>query len=245
MLRIAILDDERDQRENTHNLLSEYLNEHHIVAKVIDFPSARQVLNEVEDNAPFDIYIVDIVMPEMSGIEFGKLLRKLDRNGLIIYLTTSPDFALESYETHAFNYILKPVSAGKFAGILDEAIQSLNKRLDSSIEVKTHSSIIRIPLDTILYAELSNRAVQYHLEDGSSVFSTTLTGAFRDAVSPLLDDNRFVLCGASFLLNLHFVKMVDKDGALLTDNTRISLPKTACPPLRAAWSNYWLEGGTK
>lgn len=243
MLRIAICDDELEQLKAQHNFLREYFNTNHIAATIREFSAAKNLLIEVEEEGPFDLYLVDIVMPEMTGIEFGKALRKKDPNGLLIYLTTSRDFAIESYEVKAFNYLLKPLDTLHLGEVLDEAMSKFSETISVFTQVRTHGSIVRIPLSSLYYAELSNRAVLYHLNDGSEIRSNSLTGSFKDAVSALLCDKRFCLCGASFVVNLHFITMVDKDGALFEDGTKLTLPKTACSPLRTTWSNYWLEGG--
>lgn len=244
MLRIALCDDEAGQRQATGRLLSGYMAQHHLAARVREFASGRELLNAVEETGPFDLYILDIVMPEMNGIDLGLLLRQTDREGAILYLTSSLDFALESYQVRAFYYLLKPVEEGRLFGLLDEVVDTLRKKREGGVQVKSHGGTVRLFFDSILYAELMSRTVRYHLRDGGFVDSMTLTGSFREAVSPLLEDPRFLLCGASFIVNLYYVKIVDKNGAVLSDGSSLGLPKAACSALRAAWSDYWLEGGT-
>ena len=243
MLHIALCDDEAEQLQITRQMLEDFLSEYRLAARVREFASGPEMLNAVAENGPFDLYILDIVMPEMSGIYLGLELRKTDHDGVILYLTTSPDFALESYQARAFFYLLKPVTQETLFPILNEAVCTLNKRQEDGIQVKTHDGIMRILFDSILYAELKNRSARYYLRDGSYVDSMTATSSFRDMMAPLLQDPRFLLCGASFLVNLHYIKMVDKFGAVLSDGRKLNLPTTACTALRGAWSDYWLEGG--
>ena len=53
----------------------------------------------------YDIVLSDVAMPEMNGIELGTALRMRDDTGILLYLTTSPDFALDSYRVDAFDYL--------------------------------------------------------------------------------------------------------------------------------------------
>lgn len=243
MLRIALCDDESKERQITGQLLEEYMAQHHLAARIREFASGQALLNAVEETGPFDLYILDIVMPGMNGIELGLALRKTDREGTVFYVTSSLDFALESYQVRAFYYLLKPVEKKELFSLLDEAMETMQKRREKSIQVKSHGGTVRLLFDSVLYAELMGRAVRYHLRDGSCVDSMTLTGSFREAVSPLLEDPRFLLCGASFVVNLYYVTMVDKNGVVLADGSSLGLPKAACTALRTAWSDYWLEGG--
>ena len=243
MLHIALCDDENEQRQFTQQITEELLNKHKIAAKISVFSSARQLLNAVDEYGVFDLYILDIVMPEINGIDLGKALRTRDSKGTIIYLTTSPDFALESYETKAFYYLLKPVNKEKFSQVILDAINFHNKHHEESIQLKTHHGVVRLLFDDILYAELKNRAARYYLNDGNFVDTMTLSTSFKDAMQPLLEGNRFLLCGASFVVNLYYVKMVDKADIAFHNGKILSLPKAACSALRTVWSDYWLEGG--
>lgn len=79
----------------------------------------------MERSGSFDLYLLDIVMPEQNGIEVGLSIRKLDGLGLIVYLTTSPDYAVDSYLTNAFHYLLKPVRWEQMVSVLDRAMDIL------------------------------------------------------------------------------------------------------------------------
>lgn len=82
------------------------------------FQSGYELLDAVERSGSFDLYLLDIVMPEQNGIEVGLSIRKLDGLGLIVYLTTSPDYAVDSYLTNAFHYLLKPVRWEQMVSVL-------------------------------------------------------------------------------------------------------------------------------
>ncbi len=243
MLKIALCDDEIDQLSITANIINEYLESNKTAAKVCQFVSPVELINELWEKKSFDIYILDIVMSDMDGIALGKEIRKIDKDAILIYLTTSPDFAIESYDTRAFYYMLKPVDKAKFFDVFGEAVSFFVKHRNDGVNVKTKNGMARLLFDDILYAELKDRSVRYCLKDGQSIYSLTLTTSFKEAVSPLMADDRFFLCGASFIVNLYYVMMVDKSGAVLSDESRLDLPKASCASLRTAWSDYWLEKG--
>lgn len=243
MLRIAVCEDETAQRQLVSGLLDEYLAQRDVAARVRLFERGQALLDAVAEEGAFDLYILDIVMPGMSGIELGRALREQDREGLVIYLTGSPDFALESYQVRAFHYLLKPVQRAQLFAALDEAAERLRRRVEDGVQVRTRGSTVRLRFDDLLYAELRGRIARYNLRDGSFVESMTLAGSFREAVAPLLRDERFVLCGASFLVNLYHIEMVDRTGMRLAGGRYVALPKASCAALRTAWSDYWLEGG--
>lgn len=238
MLYIAVCDDEIQQLRYIYGLLEEYMSSRNLPLRIKEFSSGKELMDSVNNGTEFDMFLLDIVMPEMNGIELGMRLRLSDRSGEIIYLTASPDYAVESYQTRAFFYLLKPIQKEQLFLVLDEAVKSRNKKIEQSFKLKTREGTRLIMYDDLLYAELNNRSIRYYLQDGSFWDSMTMTRSFKDAVSGLLEDERFFLCGASFLVNLYHVRMVDKKGARLTNGKYLELPKTACGSLRTAWFDY-------
>ena len=162
---------------------------------------------------------------------------------MIIYLTTSPDFALQGYQTKAASYLLKPVRENELFRALDDAFKAITNRREQSIMVKTADGMSRLLLDHILYVEQAERAPRYYMKDGSCVVGVTIQTSFQDTIRPLLADKRFYLCGASFVLNLHCIKSINKADVLFVGGQQTTVPRRAAAELNTAWIHYWLEGG--
>ncbi|MBQ7564403.1 MAG: response regulator transcription factor [Lachnospiraceae bacterium] len=235
MLNIALVDDDLTELSSTRLQIEHWRNG---PAQLSTFSSARELLNAMESGGEFDLYLLDVIMPEMDGIELGRVIRKKDRDGAIVFLTTSPDFALQSYEVWPLQYLLKPVDAGMLWQVLDRAEES-QSRQTAGILVHTRSGDVFLQLSDILYAEKTGRFIRYICR-GQSIESVTLIGSFREAVEPLLEDGRFVLCGASFAVNLAELSLVDKTGAVLSSGIRLEMPRRAVSALRSSWMAYCL-----
>jgi len=241
MFCIALCDDEGPQRKFTRRMLEDYFARRDLTAKICEFAGGRELLDALREQR-FDLYLLDIVMPELDGIRLGVALRDRDKDGLIIYLTTSPDFALESFDARAFSYLLKPVREEKLFAVLDDAI-ALRERHDASVIVRTAEGTVRLSLDSILYVELASRAPRYYLNNGSHVAGVTIRASFQDAMKPLLDDKRFHLCGSSFVFNLRHIRSMNKSKVFFDGERWAAPPRRAFPALQSAWMDYWLEGG--
>lgn len=241
MLRIAICDDEKKQCEQAAALLHTYLQSRPgLEGQVETFDRGDALLARVAAAGAFDLYVLDILMPELSGIETGRRLRALGDGGEIVYLTTSNDFAADSYDVRAFFYLLKPVEAHKLFQVLDGAVEKLDRRRSSAIVVTTADGPRRILLEHIRYVERMGRCMHYDCT-GGAVDSQTIRVPFREAVASLLADRRFYLCGVSFVLNFQHVTGVQGQTALLDNGQTLPLPRTAATEFKKAWGNYWLE----
>lgn len=241
MLRIAICDDEEEQLDQTTALLNAYLRSRPgRNGQVEAFQSGGALLKRIEELGGFDLYVLDILMPGLSGIETGRRLRALGEGGEIVYLTSSNDFAADSYDVRAFFYLLKPVEERKLFQVLDGAAEKLDRRRSSAVVVTTPDGPRRILLERIRYVERMGRCMRYYCTDGT-VDSQTIRVSFREMAAPLLADRRFCQCGASFVLNFQHVTGVKGQTALLDNGQSVALPRTAAAEFKRAWGDYWLE----
>ena len=242
MIKIALCDDELEQRALVKQMLQTYLDHRSgLLAKVFLFSSGSQLLSVAKNEGCFDIYILDIIMPEISGIELGVELRKLTSEGMIVYLTSSPEFAIDSYQAQAACYLLKPVEQIRFNEAMDRAVAALEKQKSACLMVKTRNGLQRVRIDDILYVELSNRTLRYHLCDSTLIDSVTLRTSFQEAIAPLLSDDRFFLAGSSFAVNLYYVSAIEKNSMHLDGGEQVFLTRAMLPAAKRQWKNYWLN----
>lgn len=241
MLKIALCDDDPTQRRDVAKMLRDYLEHRPEAAgKVSAFASGQELLNSIEaGSGDFDLYILDVLMPGLTGIDLGVRLRELGGTGAIIYLTSSQDYALESYKTHALGYLLKPVDPDTLGRELDYAISTIQQKRSACVFVKTKGGTCRLQLDELLYVELHNRVLRYHLLDGSVTESLTLRTSFQKAAEPILSDGRFFRCGTSMAVNLHYVRSLGRDSLQLENGSTVPLPRGMLGEARRRWSSYW------
>lgn len=145
MLRIALCDDEADKLRETAALVQRYFQARPSVSGQVEtFPGGGELLARMQESRGFDIYILDILMPGLSGIDAARKLRQLGDGGEIIYITNSNDFAADSYEVRAFSYLLKPVDEARLFKVLDGAVEKLERRRSSAVIVNTPGGMQRI-----------------------------------------------------------------------------------------------------
>lgn len=248
MLKIVVIDDCKTELERINILLEKYLKAHALTYQLHSYSSPVSFMDGLSfpdaDNK-HDLYLLDVMMPGLDGIELGKRIRANDENAKIIYVSSSPDFALKSYEVRAFYYILKPLKPEKLSEVLDLAIKELESDAQNTISVRTKNGRSRVNKGEIIYAELRERRSFYHLSRGC-LQSTYLKTSFITANAGLLSDPRFFACGASLIVNLSCILGVNKDGRLrlrVGDGSEsvIHIPLRTVSELLSAWMTYCLE----
>ena len=240
-MKIAVCDDDKYSLNETINLLKQYNQISKFELDVIGFNNGDDMIESLKKHGDCQIYILDIIMKEKNGIQIAEILRKLKYNGEIIFLTNSNAFAAESYNVGAFNYILKPLDKNKLFDILDTAIKKIEQKQSSFIVISTKSGLCKLPLDDIVYAEKFGRIIRYHCKNDVVIDSLTLKTNFKDANAILLQNNKFSLCGASFVINLECVTNIQGQTLTLYNKEKLTIPRNISTSFKSLWGKYWLN----
>ncbi len=119
-MKIAVIDDEKPQADILYSICNAYFGGHKQNVQIDCFPDGIAFFNSFKENT-YKIAFVDIFMEKMNGIAVAEKLREKDRNILIVFVTTSPDFMMQAFSVHAFHYITKPYKAEQIYKVLDDA----------------------------------------------------------------------------------------------------------------------------
>lgn len=239
-MKIAICDDDPQCLQQAAELLSEYARGKNI--SVSAFSHGAALMEESRLLGGFDLYILDILMPGLNGIQLGTHLRRAGFSGNILYLTSSQDYAIDAFRVRACSYLLKPVRRETLYPILDEVLAAAAVRKEKCILVKTAASSLRLDFDSILYAELVKKTIVYHLVGGRNVETLSIRSTFSEATQELQQDSRFALCGSSKLVNLHYVAELDAENLIFKNRSTLYIGRRACRELRSVWFDFWFSG---
>ena len=238
MINIAICDDNEIQRELLTDQITAYGEEHPGI-ECRSFAGGEELLRYVEENGPFAIYLLDVLMPGRNGMETAAALRQRKDEGRIIFITASADYAVSSYDVDATYYLLKPVDPEKLYRILDRVTAELRREEKTiTVRLRTARQDDTLNISDITCVELNNRVPVYHLQDGSAPEGTALRGAFRELMAPLLEHPEFCACGASLVVNFDYVESMDGEAIQMKDGTELYPPRSAWGALHKAWQEY-------
>ena len=120
MRRIVICEDVEIQREMLKEILTSYFEEINEEVLILTYDSGESLVADIEEEyVEAELILLDIYMKKLNGMETAKKLRDLNCNAPIVFLTASPDFAVESYDVQAAGYLLKPFEEDKLKNLLN------------------------------------------------------------------------------------------------------------------------------
>lgn len=243
-MKIAICDDDIFCRTHVLKLVNEYISSGNRNISVTAYEHADDLLEDALKIGGYDIYLLDVMMPDTDGIKLGLSLREAGLDGKILYLSASDEHAYDAFRAKASNYILKPAKKETLFPALDELIGWISTRTVKSILVKTKDHSISLAFDNILYADTNKRAIAYHLINDQVIESSTIRTSFAEAIQELLQDHRFTMCGASMVVNLHHVTSVESEALVFKNGSSIYISKRTSREVRNAWQNFWIQNLT-
>ena len=240
MLRIAICDDDRSDRDRISGFVSEYLEEKELRAEVKVFDHPDKLIQECETFRPH-IYLLDIVMPMVTGIQAARELRWNQPDAQIIFATSESSFALESFDVNPINYILKPVNKDKLFSTLDLALSRVQTDDKKSVTVKIKGGMCSLRLDDIMYIDYRNHVVSYHMSDGEVVSTPTLRIGFMEYLDENHSGQDFVRCHESISVNLGAIDKLTKTDITLRNKEVVPVSKSRYTEVADRYMDYRLE----
>lgn len=173
--------------------------------------------------AVYAVVFLDVQMPKMNGLETALQLRRCDKNVSIIFITNLVQYALKGYEVDAVSYLIKPVSYYDFSMKFKKALDIYLLNEDRSFTVNTPGGLCRISTDRLMYVEIMNHRLFYHLIDDVIEMTGVLSG-----VEQQLSRFGFLRCNKCYLVNPKFIVKVKGSTVQVGDNLlQISRPRRA------------------
>jgi len=187
------------------------------------FNNAQEALAFARSGVSLDVCFLDILMPDMNGIELAEKLREEGYMGFIVFLTGSSSFAPESYRVKAFDYLIKPAEPERVKEVLTELFKAKKSADKGGIMIKGAGISRMLLFRDISHTEVIHNIVHIRLTDGT-VHKTRATLA---EVGPkLLEDKRFIQCHRSFIVNMNDILALKGNSFIMRDGTHVPISRS-------------------
>lgn len=218
-MNIAIIEDSGQELSLLERCLQSYLSSRQVY-RVIDTYTSGEAFLENWPSKSYDLIFLDILMEGISGIEVARKIRETDSECLLIFISSSKEYALQGFGVRAFDYLLKPLSEERFQKTMDLCQNELAKHI-RYIEVKESRTLVKIPLNEIIYTDYYNHYIQIHT-------GARLIHSYQqfDVFSPLLlCYPQFLCCYRNCIVNMDHVDSVDKHDFVMENGERVPITR--------------------
>lgn len=219
MIRIAIVEDDINCQNQLVRYIQRYTEDTGRETDIRLFNDGDMIIDNYAGN--YDIIFFDIEMKRMNGMESARVIRKLDENVIIIFITNMAQYAIQGYEVFALDYVLKPIEYFAFSQEMDKAISRLKISEGYYLTIVQDQGIVRLDTREIKYMETQGHHILVHTEKKTYSFRETMK-----ATAKKMQGKHFVQCNSGYLVNLRHVECVRQNIVVVGgDELQISRPR--------------------
>lgn len=220
MIKIAICDDDRKDRQNLDELIQKYATGAKEDFCMEQFESGEQLL---DSGFIPDILFLDIAMNEKDGIQIGMEIKSIKNDILIVYITNiSYNMAAAMNRVHSFGYLVKPIVEEEFFNMLSGAIKQIKLNDVESRNiisfVSSGNKIVYLHAMDVYYFEYVNRQVRAATKDGFIVCKETIS-----EMAKRMEKYGFAMSHQSFVVNLYHVDSISGQMLIMKNGAQVYL----------------------
>lgn len=236
-MRIAVCDDDAHDLLHVSRLVSEYLNEEPSArgAGVVGFVSSVELISQLDNGRSFDVFLLDIIMPKMNGMQLAAEIRDRDQVAKIVFLTSSSEYAVDSYSVGAFSYLLKPIQRDKLFPVLGRVFREIGRTQEQQIVVRTGVGLAKLLFREITFVEILGRTVYFHRKGETTLESTS---TISQVGKVLLADHRFIKPHRSYIVNLDHARSLSQEGFRMADGSFVPISRNAFKQAKQAYMDH-------
>ena len=236
-LNIAVVDDNASDSLRLRSFLRTWSESGtHSISNIDSYSCGEEFIRAFIPGT-VNIVFMDIIMGNISGIDTAARIRRLDPELLIIFLTTSKDFAFEAFPVHAFDYIIKPCTKKNVERVMNEAARLLNAD-EPEITLKVSRTEYQFPARSIISAVSQNHNVEINLADGRCI---TASMRFRDAEDIFMKHECFLLCNRGIIVNMSCISAMDNGVFIMKNGVRYPIRIRGRADVVSAFSQYLIS----
>ena len=230
-MKIAICDDEKKCRETIAEYIAPYVQENGIVCE--EFEDSEALLSHCGGKGPFDVIFLDIEMGGLNGVDAARMLRESGDTSILIFVTNHWSFISDSLRVGAFQFLVKPIMKQDFDKDFGRALEQL--RLSRHFyAVKHGDKTYKFEVRDIIYIEGYDRRLSVHTREGKTDYTMKKLDEEEEKLSPY----HFVRCHQGFLVNMDYIRVIQKDSVLLKTGNKIPVSKHRKTHVKSKFNNY-------
>lgn len=240
MIKIALCDDEQKILDEISQYINSYVEKKNSQAVgVFRFDSVQSLINALDDERTFDIFVLDVYIGHELGTELARNIRKRGIESPIVFLTASIEHAPQGYETGTLRYLIKPLDPEKFYEAMDAAFVLAEKMGERFIKFKTENGIEGVNCAHIICSESHAHYQHIALLNGSKL---RVRMTVKELYSMLVTYGGFACVGSAYIVNLRNVMNVSGNEVCMTNGIIIPIPRGKQTELKKAFWDFQYEG---
>lgn len=240
MVKIAIVDDSIEIlasiRKIVENITIKFLDDQEL--EIYTYARAELLIYDLEEHVHFDIFLLDVEMPDMNGIELAKNIRKMQENGYIIFLTSHPQFAIRGYDrkVRAYQYLLKETMNSRLPEVMEDVIRRCLREEKQYYFIVNQHRMEKLKYQNIIHIKKDGKNCMIVMVDGVHTDRTTL-----ENIMGCLDTAMFLPIERGCIVNIEHICKIQRNEVYMDNGDILEISRNNIQKVKKRVSRYWGE----
>ena len=235
MYNVAICDDTEEERLQAAEYAGRFFEREGIEVHIDTYAAGRELL---ESGRKYDLYLLDVLMPGMSGIDAAQALAEDKDHPVVVFITSSLESAVEGYRVEAAGFILKPVEEESFWSTMERVVRRRLGVKKAVLSVVHNRVNVELPLERLAWFENRLHRVFVKLTDGEVLSVNQKLSELQLVLEP---HSQFLRCHQSYLVNLDYVDKLEDSCFYMRDGQMIPISRNFYKQSKNAYYHYRLK----
>lgn len=235
-VNIAICDDEITALEHIKNKVLDIASTRKVSVNVFTYSDAKRLIDVLCSNEKvIDILLLDIEMPQISGLDVAKTIRKYRENLILIFVSCHEQYVFESMEYSPFRYIRKNKISEELPLAMKAAFTRFENERGRSIIIKTDGGEKMLRSSQIMYYEIENRRLNIHLSNGKKLLAWKTIKELTEE----MNDERFIKLHSGCVVNVQYISEFSNNDVTLENDERLIVSRRQIKEVKKELLRYW------
>ena len=237
MIKVAVLDDRREDLDRACSLAEKFAKTSPFPLQIEAFENPFDLLDRIGKNGGFALYLLDIIMMQLTGMDVAEEIRKRGERAEIIFLTSSREYGVDAFGVNAAGYLVKPIAEKDFTELFGRVLGKIAADGRFPVYIKVNGGIRRAMTDEIVMIESCNHRREVKLSDGQVIETPTTLSEFYEILKPYRE---FSSPHRAYIVNMNYITGV-QGSELYVGREAIPIAKSAYRKFKENYIRFCFE----
>lgn len=235
MIKIAICDDEKDAVSLHESIVKRCLQSCGIGYDLTTYTQSSNLLYDITDDRSFyDLILLDIEMPGVTGMEISERIKADLPNVKIIFITSHVEYAIDAYELSIFRYVPKSNLDDRLVAAITDAAKLIELEAGQEYTIQTNSRLERIPYKNIYYILREGKNASIISSSGVSKVRKSLQQVYEELNTP-----EFIFIDRGYIVNIIQIMKISGGTVLLKNGEQLPVSRSHLQEVKQQINRFW------
>lgn len=235
MVKIAICDDEKETVLLHERVVQKSLQACGIGFEVATYTNSDNLLYDIaEDGFFYDLLLLDIEMPTVTGMELSQRIKPHLPNVKIVFVTSHIEYAIDAFELSIFRYVPKLDLEKRLGAAIVDAAKLIELEAGQEYIIQTNHRLEKIPFPDIFYIQRDGKNASIQWKNGTSKVRKSLQQVYEELNSP-----EFIYIDRGFIVNIIQIMKISDGMAVLKNGQELPISRAHLPDVKLQINRFW------